>query len=180
MLKAYTIARPYANAIFELAKKNNTFKEWGNLLSSLSNAVQDKIIIEYIKNPSSKVRNIFNNLFYKSNDNSSYNDLQNFLDIIIENKRLLLVPHIKEIYLQLLSQYEKKYDVIIKSAYNINSEQTKQILVYLEKKFNKKLNPILQVCPDLIGGIKAVLENEVVDLSVSSYLSSIKSSILSN
>ena len=45
-----TIARPYAKAIFNIAKKNNKFDEWDNVLSYLSIITSDKNVVDLIKN----------------------------------------------------------------------------------------------------------------------------------
>ena len=63
---------------------------------------------------------------------------------------------------------------MVYSAFAIDGSALSDLTATLEKRFNRKLNVAVQLQPDLIGGIRVVVGDEVLDTSVKARLEQMK------
>ena len=86
MAEISTIARPYATAIFNLAKENKSLSDWSNMLSLLSNVVSDDQIKDFIAD--SKVLDSAEKIKGKKSKNkvAKFNDIQLILKQLNNDK----------------------------------------------------------------------------------------------
>jgi F-type H+-transporting ATPase subunit delta len=181
MLQPTTIARPYAVAIFKLAKQDKSSSVWQNALKELSSIIQIETVKKLIGNPKVNQKELLYLIKSLLTDlPEDFKQLDNFLDLILQNKRILLIPYIFECLEQLLVESSGSANILIESAFKINAEQKKSIVKRLETKFARKLNATVKVAPELIGGIKIFIGDEVIDYSVKAHLSSIKNHIIAH
>jgi len=99
---------------------------------------------------------------------------QNFLRAIIENGRLAALPQIAQQFREMKNARGGSSDAIIFSAFPIAPEQMRGVAQALEKRFGRKLNLSVQEDPSLIGGIRVVVGDEVLDTSVRARLEQMK------
>jgi F-type H+-transporting ATPase subunit delta len=104
---------------------------------------------------------------------------QNFLKTVIENGRLSVLPEIAAQFRALKNAQGGSLDAVIFSAFEIDSAELATLAAALEKRFNRKLNVSVELQADLIGGIRVVVGDEVLDSSVKARLEQMKVALTS-
>jgi len=165
MAEAITIARPYATAIFRMAKEQNALAAWSDqlaLLAAIANDAQMKVIIDDPKLPSSELeRMVLAISAGKLNEQAV-----NLVKLLIENNRLVIIADIAAAYEELKALDEGSLDAEITAAAQPTDAQVKTLVKQLETKFGKKIEVQVKLDPELIGGIKIVVGDTVIDASV--------------
>jgi F-type H+-transporting ATPase subunit delta len=90
----------------------------------------------------------------------------NLLRTVVDNGRLAALPEIAAQFNALVMSRSGTSDATIESAFPIDAAQLPQVVATLEKRFGRKLNASVVVDPELIGGIRVVVGDEVLDTSV--------------
>ena len=165
MAESVTIARPYAQAVFRLARETGKQSVWSERLERLSAIVVDPEMARIVGNPrfsAGQVTELFISLFGEEKDQ----DLAKFVGLLAENERLSVMPDIRDIYEQLKSADEGVKDALITSAYPLADAQLKNLMSQLESHFGGKLQPRVEVDAALIGGVKVAVGDQVLDASV--------------
>lgn len=165
MAEAITIARPYAEAVFKLARENGSLFSWSEMLDAVSSIVQESQIRELISNPqisSTKLREIiFGACGKKLNEDS-----KRLVSLLIDNQRLPVLPQIHELFEQLKAQHESILEAEVVSAFPLDSGQLEKLVSILEAKFQRKVKAKVNVDSELIGGVRIKIGDQVVDSSV--------------
>ncbi len=168
MAELATIARPYAEALFRVAKENQAafnLANWSALVSEMAQVAAHADVKALAHNP--KMSDVLVADTFFSLLKSPLNDeAKNFVNMLLENGRLDLLPEIVEQFLVLKNAHEGVADANITSAFALSSSQLSELLVTLEKKFARKLNPSVTVDSSLIGGVRVSVGDEVLDTSV--------------
>ena len=99
---------------------------------------------------------------------------KNFLRTVIENGRLNALPAIAEQFRALKNAKSGSADAVVYSAFTIDSTALADLAATLEKRFGRKLNVSVELQADLIGGIRVVVGDEVLDSSVKARLEQMK------
>ena len=99
---------------------------------------------------------------------------KNLLRTVIDNGRLSVLPEIASQFHALVSARSGVSDAVIHSAFPIEPAQLADVVATLETRFKRKLNATVQLQPDLIGGIRVVVGDEVLDTSVKARLEQMK------
>ena len=171
MAEFATIARPYAKALFSLAQEKNQIESWLGELKELAAVVQDEKVIAFIEQPetgaSEKVETLKGLVGIKNVE------LANFITVLAEQKRLLVLPEIYAQYQDLTLIHNNTKSAVIYSAYELSSQQLADVTDILIKRFNSKLDVVAKVAPELIGGIKVEVGDQVLDLSVQGKLNAL-------
>ena len=164
MAELATVARPYAEALFRVAQTGD-MAAWSNLVAELGNIGANADVQGFARNPNvttAQVAEAFTALIKWS----VYAEAKNFLAMLIENGRVSLLPEIAAQFAELKNAQDGAADAHVTSAFDLSSEQVSQLVATLEKKFGRKLNPTVTVDPSLIGGVRVVVGDEVLDTSV--------------
>lgn len=176
MAEISTIARPYAEALFSAAQLNDVAKIQAELLSL--NAVVDSQAVQLLfNNPFlSQKEQIASLLFaFSAEYKASPSELvSNFLMVLIQNKRLFLLPAINEQFTLLKNKSEGVNEAIITSAFALTIDQLSDLTVGLQKKFGIHLKPMVVVDPTLIGGVRVSVGDQVLDTSIKAQLEAMK------
>ncbi len=106
MAEISTIARPYATAIFSLAKENKSLSDWSNMLSLLSNVVSDSQIKDFIAD-SKVLDSDREKVILKICKDKIDKSVENLIKLLIENKRLLVLPEIASFFEELKDADER-------------------------------------------------------------------------
>ncbi|HFL8819329.1 MAG TPA: F0F1 ATP synthase subunit delta [Candidatus Azoamicus sp. OHIO2] len=178
-----TIARPYARAIFDIAKNNNSFDEWDNLLSYLSCILENKNINDFIKNKTichdDKALLINNLLNLKQSFNVTTQVLCNsFVKALAYYNRLLYLNEIKNLYVKHVNTYLGKLEALIEIASNISNETKNEIIICLANKFEKKISALFNINEVLLGGFVVKIDDFVLDASIAGNLISLRNKIM--
>lgn len=165
MAEALTIARPYAEAVFRLAKAGNTLPAWSNMLQFAAVVAGDERIRVLLSNPEVSNKRLGELLLGICGDKLS-NEGRNFILLLVENKRVEVLPQVSDLFEQLKSQHEGVLEAKVSSAFAMTNLQLKDLVVGLESKFKRKIEAKVNVNPELIGGVKVEIGDEVFDASV--------------
>ena len=164
MAEFATVARPYAEAVFRVAQAGD-MAAWSTLIDELAHIGANVDVQDFARNPNvseAQVADAFASLV-QSPMNAEAN---NFVKLLIDNRRVSLLPEIGAQFAVLKNALEGAADAQITSAFDISAEQVRDLVASLEKKFGRKLNPTVTVDPSLIGGVRVVVGDEVLDTSV--------------
>jgi F-type H+-transporting ATPase subunit delta len=171
MAEIATIARPYAEALFRAAGGNAA--ALSAEVSALTAVAADEQLRQFADNPKVSVTQVFDVVagVVKTPLSAA---AQNFLRAVLENGRLTALPEIATQFHALVNAQTGVSDAVIESAFPIEGAQLAEVAATLEKRFGRKLNASVVVKPDLIGGIRVVVGDEVLDTSVKARLEQMK------
>ena len=165
MAELATIARPYAEAAFALARQHNQLDSWSDMLALMVGVYQDPQFQAAIAAPtitSADIERLFLGICNDRIDGKA----RNFIQLLVANSRLSAIAEMRALYEQLKSDEEGVVDARISSAYPLDDRQLEQIVALLAKRYNKKISPTVDVDSQLIGGIKVQVGDKVWDASV--------------
>ena len=169
MAEISTIARPYAVASYKLAKEQNALAKWSEMLSFATAVVNDAQMSAYIQDPKVVSSELEAGFLKVCGDQLNENG-QNLIKVLIEYGRLSILPAIADAFEVLKAQDEGTLDAQIIAAAKPSAEETKQLISKLEAKFGKKIEASVSVDAELIGGVKIIVGDTVIDASVKSQL----------
>ena len=121
MAETTTLARPYAKAAFEVAKQDGALGQWSTMLALTAAVTGQDSVGSVLKDPSLSAEQIAN-AFIAVCDDELNDKGQNFIRLLAENKRLVLLPDISALYEILKANQEKSVDVEITTAFEISSD----------------------------------------------------------
>ena len=171
MAELATIARPYAEALFKASSSDlAAVSVWVEELALIAGNPQ---LQQYADSPKTSAAQVFD--LIAGIAQSSLNDhARNFLRTVIENGRLAALPEIAAQFRALKNAQGGSSDAIVYSAFDIAPAQLEEVSAVLEKRFGRKLNVSVKQQPELIGGIRVVVGDEVLDTSVKARLEQMK------
>jgi len=164
MAELATVARPYAEALFRVAQTGD-LAAWSTLVSELAQVGAHPDVQAFARNPNVSEAQIVD-AFASLIKSPLTAEANNFINMLIENGRVSLLPEIGAQFAVLKNAQEGAADADITSAFDISAAQVAELVKTLEKKFGRKLNPTVTVDPSLIGGVRVVVGDEVLDTSV--------------
>ncbi len=170
MSNAITIARPYAQAAFEEAQKQNALKAWSELLLGLADIVQNAEVHAVVSNPKvskAKVADLMD-VFAGASANAQQ---RNFVRVLADNQRLLVLPEIAELFEVLKADAEKTVNVVVDSAFELSAAQQDKIVSSLKKRMGREIKLACNVKKDLLGGVVIRAGDKVIDGSALTRLS---------
>src|SRR5689334_5682373 len=115
MAELSTLARPYAKAVFELARDDKKLAEWAALLAGLATAVKDKQVAAAIGHPAIG-RGQLADVLVQAMGSEATNEGKNLLRLLAEYDRLKLAPAIAEQFEALRAEFERRVEVEIATA----------------------------------------------------------------
>lgn len=177
MAELSTIARPYAEAIFASARDDQAaLASWSTLLSELAQLASIHDVREALTDPrlnAAKRIELLTGLVKSPLSAAA----RNFIELLVDNQRILVLPQVAEQFELLKNQLEGTALAEITSAFPISDEQAQQLVAGLEKKFGLKLKPSITVDPELIGGVRVVVGDQVLDTSVQAQLARMRDTL---
>ena len=160
MAELATIARPYAEALFNASAADlSTAAVWVDELGVIAQNAQ---LQQFADSPKVTVDQTFD-LIASVAKTALPNQAKNFLRTVIENGRRALK-----------NAQSGSSDAVVYSAFPIDESALAEVAVMLEKRFGRKLNASVVLQPELIGGIRVVVGDEVLDTSVKARLEQMK------
>jgi F-type H+-transporting ATPase subunit delta len=171
MAELATLARPYAEALFQASQ--NDLAGTAQWLDALAAVAANPQLLQFADNPKVDDRQVFDVVADVARVQLPP-AAQNFLRTVIENGRLAALPEIAGQFRAMKNAQSGSSDAVVYSAFPIAAEQLASVAAALEKRFGRKLNVTVQEDPSLIGGIRAVVGDEVLDTSVRARLEQMK------
>lgn len=171
-----SLAHPYANALFALAKSNNNIDGWLENLSELAHIANSENFTNLIDNPKFSAKDIINIIV--SLVKSPNKLLINFLETLQVNSRLNLLSDIFILFEKMAQDEQNTSKAVIQSAYAISDQDKAEFEQILSKKYNRKIMASVEINPELIGGIKILINDTVIDASVKSSINKMAAQII--
>jgi F-type H+-transporting ATPase subunit delta len=173
MAENVTLARPYAEAAFQLAKSGNALAAWSDVLSRLSAVAANPEMEECIGNPRlspAELAQLCLDVAAATSKAGLSADQQNFVRVLADNDRLIVLPEINELFNELKHGHEGVKDAQSSSAFPLEGSSLTQLVSDLEQRFKCKIQATVKVDAELIGGVRIAVGDEVIDASVRSKL----------
>lgn len=164
MAEALTIARPYAEAAFKIARDEGSFAAWSGALQRLAAIAASPIARDLFGNPRVTSRQIATVIGEAAGQLGT--EQANFVQVLADNERLAVLPEIAGQFEALRNRHEGVLDAHIVSAFPVTDEQRADIVHTLEDKYGRKVKTSVEVDPELIGGVSIRIGDEVIDSSV--------------
>jgi F-type H+-transporting ATPase subunit delta len=173
MAELATIARPYAEALFK-AGAGAAESEQVNALAAVA---ADAQLRQFADNPKVTSQQVFD-VIGAVVKTPLAPKVSGFLRTLLDNGRLAALPEIASQFQALVNAKSGVSDAVIESAYPIGASALGDVVSTLEKRFGRKLKATVAVKPELIGGIRVVVGDEVLDTSVRARLEQMKTALV--
>jgi F-type H+-transporting ATPase subunit delta len=174
MAELATIARPYAEALYKAQAADLAgTASWLEELAAIAHNAQ---LLEFSDSPKVSDAQLFE-LISGVVKTALPEAGKNFLQLVIENRRLVAVPEIAKQFRALKNAQSGTADATVFSAFAIDATALADLSTTLEKRFARKLNLRVEIDASLIGGIRVVVGDEVLDTSVKARLEQMKAAL---
>ncbi len=174
MAELATIARPYAEALFKAQGSDlaNT-AVWLDELAAVAENEQLRQFAEHPKADQAQVLQVM------TGGKQLPAAALNFMGLVLENGRLPALPEVARQFRALKNAASGSTDALVYSAFPMDGQATAEVAAALEKRFGRKLGVKVEIDESLIGGIRAVVGDEVLDTSVKARLEQMKMALIS-
>ena len=168
-------ARPYAQAVFEIAKATGDFRSWSAFLQLAATLVMDPDLGKTLRAPGSDVDKIavaMADICREQLGSQAFagdgarDTATNFLRLLGENRRLPALPDIAGRYEVLRAEAENTLDVVLTSASAVDEGQQSRIAASLRQRLGREIRISVKLDPALIGGARLQIGDRVIDGSV--------------
>lgn len=177
MSDSYTYSRPYGEAAFKLALEENVIEQWSMNLNILSQVISDKDIKAVIADPKISQASCAK-LLLGFLDNPGDKNSSNFINLLLENKRIFYLKEITDIFENLKSDYNNICIVEIESSRELSSDQVNSLTELFKHKYNSDIEIKQSINTNLLAGIKVKVNDEVTDLSLQNRFNQIKQQLI--
>jgi len=166
MAELATIARPYAQALFGVAQQENA-DGWAAFIAELAQVGALPEVLSVATSPKVSHAQVIDLLLsVVQSPLKASAEAKNFVQMLVDNHRLELLPEIHAQFDALKNAREGAADALIVSAFPLEGAQLGDLVANLERRFARKLKPTVEVDPSLIGGVRVTVGDEVLDTSV--------------
>jgi F-type H+-transporting ATPase subunit delta len=165
MAERLTLARPYARAAFEVAASEGKLQAWMEAMDRLAALTAAPELQEVLVSPtlaSTQKAELLTEALGERPDSN----LGRFVAVLAENKRLLLMPEIRELFHLMKAQQENAVDVDITTAFPMTDEVLQQLGTVLSDKLGRQVKIASSVDGSLLGGALIRAGDTVIDGSV--------------
>ena len=176
MAEPSTIARPYAEAAFKLADAQGKLADWSATLANLSAVAADERVRAAIGDPNFPAANVAG-LFLAVLSGKLSGEAENFVRVLAENGRLEVLGEIRAQYEVLKNEREGVVEAEVYSAFEMEQAQVADLVSRLEKKTGRKVRVSVSVDKALIGGVKIVIGDKVIDGSARAQLAALETAL---
>ena len=171
MAELATIARPYAEALYKSQQQDVAGTEqWLDALAAVAGNTQ---LLQFAGNPKVTPQQVFDVVADVARANLPEPG-KNFLRTVIDNGRLSALPSIAHQFREMKNAQGGSSDAVVYSPFPIAESDLGRVSVALDKRFGRKLNLTVQEDRSLLGGIRVVVGDEVLDTSVKARLEQMK------
>ncbi|HUV99841.1 MAG TPA: F0F1 ATP synthase subunit delta [Gallionella sp.] len=162
MSEAITTARPYAQAAFDEAQQLADLKGWSEALVSLAETICHPEVSSAITNPrvaQTQLESLMDGLMGRQASIQQ----RNFVRILVDNQRLLLLPEIVAIFEALRAEAEKTVNAVVESAFELSAAQQEKIKNSLKARMGREIKLVCKVNKELLGGVVIRAGDKVID-----------------
>ena len=165
MAERATIARPYAEAAFQIASEQNALPVWSEMLRTAASVASDTQMRDALDNP--KLTDAQKESLFLSICGDKLSDAgRSFIRVLLEANRIKVLPQVRALFDSLKDDAEGVAHAQIVSAQPMTDAQLAELTQTLETRFKRRIEASVAVDPSLIGGARIVIGDEVIDASV--------------
>jgi F-type H+-transporting ATPase subunit delta len=172
------IAIPYAKAAFEYAEQNKKLTTWSKALQALAEMLVEPAVRTLWKNPKTDKVVLEEALLDEIKKTFADEGLENFIHVLMQNKRLLMLPDIFQKFEKYRERHEKTVPVQLISVDPISPEQQEKLATALKIRLQRQVVLQFEQDPSLLGGAIIRVGDLVIDGSVQNTLSRMLSGLL--
>ena len=176
MAEPSTVARPYAEAAFKLADAADARAKWSDMLGAMSAVAQDERVARAVADPNLSDAQVAG-LFISILGGRLSGEAENFLRVLAENKRVELLPEIRAQFDALRNEREGVVEAEVHTAFDLSQAQLADLVQRLERKTGRKVRAQVRLDKELIGGVKVVLGDKVIDGSARAQLGALETAL---
>ena len=176
MAEPSTVARPYAEAAFRLAEAAGGLAKWSEMLGALAAVARDERVQAAASDPKLSDAQAAG-LFIAILAGQLSAEAENLVRVLAENRRLELLPEIRAQYEVLRNAREGIVEAEVHSAFELTETQLADLVQRLEKKTGRKVRASVRLDKELIGGVKVMLGDQVIDGSVRAQLGALETAL---
>ena len=178
MAERITIARPYAKAVFQLARTQTQLPQWSTVLQTAASAVSDARVAPLLGNPHVTPEQLVELIAGVVSDVSGTGantsaaiaslktQARNFIATLAHYRRLGFLPEIAAHFEQLRADAERTLDVTVTSAIALSGAQREQFARAMRKRLDREVRLHCEIDPALLGGAVIRADDLVIDGSV--------------
>jgi F-type H+-transporting ATPase subunit delta len=171
-----TAARPYANAVYDIANQAGALDSWGDALANLSTLVIDVQMSELLNNPGMDKQQKGDMLIQVLGDKLDEQQ-KNLVKLMAENGRLSIMPDVRDQFEVARAKAENKVEAEVVSAFELTAQQTDELVNTLKNKLGCDVTLTTTVDESLIGGVVIKAGDTIIDASMKSQLDSLALSL---
>ena len=176
MAEPSTVARPYAEAAFKLADSAGALAKWSEMLGALALVGQDERVQRAVADPNLSDAQVAG-LFISILSGKLSAEAENFLRVLAQNKRIELLPEIRSQFEALKNERQGVVEAEVHSAFELTESQLAELVQRLEKRTGRKVRTQVRVDRALIGGVRVVLGDKVIDGSARAQLAALETAL---
>ena len=165
MAELATIARPYAEAAFALARDGGALPKWADTIAALAAVSADAKVAAAVDNPKLSVeqkQSMFTTLLSDKLDAAT----TSFINVLLDADRVKLLPQINEHFQALKRDNDNVARATIVSAFPLTEQQRDELKGALAKRYGRQIEAIEEVDATLLGGAKIIVGDQVIDRTV--------------
>ena len=171
-----TAARPYANAVYDLAKESGALESWSDALSNLAAVVADEEMKTLLSSPEMGAQDKADLIIQIMGDKLTEQQ-QNLVKLMAENGRLMSMSYVLDQFEVARAKAENKIDAEVISAFELTAEQTDELAKTLKNKLGCEITLTTSIDESLIGGVVIKAGDTIIDASMKSQLDSLALSL---
>jgi F-type H+-transporting ATPase subunit delta len=165
MAEIATVARPYAEAAFRAALEKNSLVATFEALQVVAAVARDEQARSVLSNPKVSARQKKD--LFAAVAGAKLDDIaRNLVSLLIDNHREVVIGALVEQFEELKNEHEKVLRAHITSAQPLSDSQRAEIVSALEKRYGKKIEADLDVDPQLLGGARVQVGDQVIHASI--------------
>jgi len=176
MAESLTIARPYAEAAFQLARDAGALPQWSDALARLTAVVRTDLARGLLTNPRLSAEQLAAVVADVSGVLTP--DQRKFVGLLAANERLSVLSEITSLFEAQRNAHEGVLHAAVSSAYPLSEQQEAEVIATLEAKYGRKVKVTVGIDPALIGGISIRIGDEVLDASVRGKLAQLAEALM--
>jgi F-type H+-transporting ATPase subunit delta len=176
MADAISVARPYAVAAFDEASKLGELKSWSTMLQAAADGVTNLEVRELITSPRVTRSQLENLMLALCGEKLSITEC-NFIKLLVENQRLILLPEIATMFEIMRAEAEMSVDVLVTAAFELTEPQKQKIAIAMKKRMGREIRLSCETNRELLGGIIIRAGDKVIDGSARTHLSELANAL---
>lgn len=173
-----TCARPYAKAAFKLAKEIGQLDEWSQMLTLCASVSRREAVDRMLNDPATN-GDMKARAFIQLCEGSLTVEVENYIKILTNKKRISLLPHIDALFEQMKSEDQSYQDVVVTSAFPLTESQEEKIAKKVEQRLGRTVRMHTKIDSELVGGVIVKAGDLVIDGSVRTRLSKLADAMIS-